>query len=762
MKDFRSFRAVLFILSVIFVFNVSLTRAEEARTEENKIPRIDAVGDSIYIDGRKFFVKGVGYSPFRPGMYPGARVPLDIVEADFKRIRDAGFNTLRVWGVMPEEQITLADKYGLKVIQAAGVSPNANFAYEGFVRQAESQVRQMARISKNHPNVIMYLVTNEPHSQAIVDSGVDKTLDLYKRLVEIIKREDPLRPVSMANAHWTIWLDQSIWDIISFNVYNYAPSFVENITYSNFIKNIRDLAGKDKPFLVTEYGLSVSPEGQGKKGYGGNTRQEQAEGVVEDLRGLIQGGAIGGCVFEWNDEWWKAGGAALHDSHPEEWFGIVGIESKENPEGNARKAYYALKEEFRMLVIKPAEGQKIWNNADIEVNAMPEVKNVRYKIDENDWVDLDSDSEWWRGFISGQPLAPGVHVLTVRGITGAKKDITRKLNVIKCADKGELPPSVAIELTTDKPSYENGEIMKIKARLTDASGAPLENYPLKMGVFNSINNYSRAWQAKTNDRGFFTGSIHVMGKHDDWYYVYWVSADSEHYGYHTKESRIGYVKAQAKDGYPLKRLIAKRAENITVDGVMEDEWLKADRIIMDVDNNFIEGDIKDNSDLSAEARVLWDESNIYLLVCVEDNFPMVGGYEKWDLWKGDCAEFFVSMDPSKIQEKGYTPCDFQILIGANGGMWISDQAKGGTRNNAPVLSRAVSKAGGKGYVLEVKINVSNFSDKPLHVFKSGEILGFDLALNDADEGMTRKAKLVWNGTEEGYKDAAVWGRLKLE
>ncbi|MBU4376950.1 MAG: hypothetical protein KKD29_05675, partial [Candidatus Omnitrophica bacterium] len=730
--------------------------------EENKTPRIDIVGDSLYIDGKKFFVKGVGYSPFRPGVYPGAKVPLDIVEADFKRIKEAGFNTVRVWGIMPEEQITLAEKYDIKVIQAAGVSPNSDFTYEGFIRQAESQARQMARISKNHPNVIMYLVTNEPHSQAIVASGVDKTLDLYKKLIGIIKKEDPLRPVSMANAYWTIWLDQSMWDVLSFNVYNYCPSLVEEIGYPNFVKNIRELSGRDKPFLVTEYGLSVSPEGPGKRGYGGNTQEEQAEGVVEDLRGLIQGGAIGGCVFEWNDEWWKAGNAAVHDSHPEEWFGIIGIEARENPQGNPRKAYNALKEEFKMLVIRPIEGQRIWNSTDIEVNAMPEVRNIRYKIDEGDWVDLGKDFEWWRGFVSGESLTPGVHVLTVKGISGSKNEITRKLNIIKCASKENLLPPVAIELTADKPFYVNGDVMKIKARLTDRSGTPLENYPIKIGVFNSINNYSRMWQAKTNDRGFFTGSIPVVGRHKEWYYVYWVSADSEDYGYKAKESRMGCARAEARGGYPLKWITAKKAENIVIDGIMEDEWLKTERITIDLDNNFVEGEIEDNADLSAEARVLWDEGNLYILVRAEDNFPMTNGYEKWDLWKGDCAELFLSVDPSKIQEKGYTPSDFQILIGTNGKMWISNQAEGGVRNNIPVLSSTATKVGGKGYVLEAKINVSNFWNKPFRTFKSGEILGFDIALGDADESMMRKAKLVWNGTEEGYKDAAVWGRLKLE
>ena len=756
-------RITLKRLWIVLIFLAAvLIKPPLARAEEDKAPRIDIVGDNLYLDGKKFLVRGVGYSPFRPGIYPGGPVSLEIVEADFKRIKEAGFNTIRVWDTMPEAQLSLAEKYGLKVIQAAGIKPNAKFDYEGFLRQAQSKVEQMVKVSKNHPNVIMYLLTNEPHSQAIVDSGVDKTIDMYKKLIEIVKRGDPSRPVSMANAYWTLWLDQSMWDVVCFNVYNYDPALVRDIGYANFIENLRDLHAKEKPFLVTECGLSVSPHGPGGEGYGGNTQEEQAEGIIKDLRGLIQGGAIGGCVFEWNDEWWKGGNAAMHDPHPEEWFGIVGIESKENPAGAPRKAYYALKEEFKMIVTKPTEGYRMFNSADIEVNASSDIKNVRYKCDEGEWSGLTNDSEWWRGMIAGESLASGLHALTIKGINGNNAEVSRKFNIIKCASKEEILPAVNIELTADKPAYQNGDILKIKARLLDKAGNPLENYPIRMGAFNSTNNYTRCWQGRTNDRGFFTGSIPVIGRHSQWYYVYWAGTETEDYSYKTKEGKIGYVRAESGDGFPIKWLTAKKAENITVDGVVEDEWLKADKIDINSDANFVEGSIQDNDDLSAEARVLWVEGNIYILVCVQDNLPAKNGYEKWDLWKGDCVELFISIDPAKIQEKGYTASDFQILIGTNGRMWISNQAKGGVRNSAPVLSYAMTKKTETGYVLEAKINVSNFWDKPFRVFKKDDILGFDIAIGDADESGIRKGKLVWNGTEEGYKDSSVWGRLKLE
>jgi len=298
----------LFLVAVIFIS--ALFAQDSILAAGDKIPCIKIIGDSIYLDGKKFFIKGIGYSPYRPGQLPGSPIPMEIVEADFKRIKEAGFNTLRVWDTMPKEQLELAEKYNLKVIQAAYLQPNVDFKYSGYMRMAESKVRQMCKLSRNHPNVIMYLIMNEPHAQAIMNSGVDNTLNLYKQLIEIIRQEDPNRPVSIANAYWTLWLDQSMWDVVCFNAYSYTAP-VAGIGFANFVKGLKSLHSKDKPLVVTEFGLSVSPKGSA--GYGGNTEKEQADGLVDCFRKLIEGGAVGGCVFEWNDEWWKEGTPDVHN-----------------------------------------------------------------------------------------------------------------------------------------------------------------------------------------------------------------------------------------------------------------------------------------------------------------------------------------------------------------------------------------------------------------------------------------------------------------
>lgn len=760
-EDRRRLKLFLIYISCAVFFISMPSICELVYAKDDRALTIELAGDNIYLGGQKFLIKGIGYSPYRPGQWPGEKIPLSVIETDFIRIKEAGFNTIRVWGIMPEEQLGLAEKYGLKVIQAAGLKPNADFGYSGYVRQAESMAKMMCSSSKKHANVIMYLVMNEPHADSVIKSGVDNTLNLYRRLAAIIKEEDPGKPVSMANAFWTVWLDQSMWDVVSFNTYSYWPPIAADIGYDNFVENIKSLHAPNKPFAVTEFGYSVSPKGDGKGNYGGNTEDEQAEGIIRCFRGLIEGGAAGGCVFEWNDEWWKEDKPYRHDEGPEEWFGIVGIEDTKNTLGTPRKAYYSLQDELKLIITEPKNGHRMLDKADIEANASPSLTGLRYRIDNGGWLNLEKNGEWWRGTLDSSGLNAGLHILTVKGTEGGK-EIKRELNIIKCKDEKDLLPPLSIELTTDKPSYKNGDEAEIKVCLKDRDGLPIKNHYVKIGIFNTLTDFVKRWEGYTGDDGAFSKKIPVVGRYKEWYYIYWAGAEAEDYGYKRKEGKFGYVRANIGEGFPLKWLTAKKSEKIEIDGIMEEEWLKANPAKLDLDTCYSEGSISGADDLSAEVRMLWDSDNLYLLADITDNIAANNKFAKGEIWRGDCVELFVSLDPGKIPYAGYSNADFQILIGANGQTWIPGQAKGGVRNDSAKSSKTVVKKSDKGYILETKINISNFCYEPFRIFKINDILGFDVAIGDADETGEREGKIIWNGTGEGYKDSAVWGRLKLE
>ena len=82
---------------------------------------------------------------------------------------------------------------------------------------------------------------------------------------------------------------------------------------------------------------------------------------MSNADGYGEGNALGGVVFEFADEWWKAYEPAKHDVHTqwlgpfsdgwvyEEWFGVCGQgDGKNSPYlRQLRKSYFVMKELWR-------------------------------------------------------------------------------------------------------------------------------------------------------------------------------------------------------------------------------------------------------------------------------------------------------------------------------------------------------------------------------------------------------------------------------
>jgi beta-glucuronidase len=121
----------------------------------------------------------------------------------------------------------------------------------------------------------------------------------------------------------------------------------------------------DKPAFITEFGCPAYAQGQSLD----EAEELQAEyhrGCWEDIENNLAfaggaGNALGGIVFEWLDEWWKAYEPLRHDTKGlftgpfpdgymhEEWLGVAG-----QGDGNLspylrqlRKSYYTYQKMWR-------------------------------------------------------------------------------------------------------------------------------------------------------------------------------------------------------------------------------------------------------------------------------------------------------------------------------------------------------------------------------------------------------------------------------
>ena len=463
--------------------------------------KIEAKGDWIYVDGVKFLIKGIGYSPFRM-QFGYEYVPDSLIEQDFKRIKEAGFNTIRTWGIVPERVLKLAKENGLMVILGVWIESAGLFDNPAFIQNAIKEVRKAAKLGKNYDNIIAYLVMSEPKVDAVLKAGIRRTETFQKKLVNAVHQVSPNALVSISNWIKTSWLDMTKFDISCYNLYGYDfDASRANIGIGNYVAWLKSKY-VSKPLIVTEFGYSVSPQGDGSYGYGGNTVEEQTNGIVKLYKEIIQNGACGACVFEWNDEWWKSGNPFVHDPTPEEWFGLLEV-GPDNLEGTPRPAFYAMKDAFKVTVIEPKDVSRITGEIQFEINTLPTIESVEYRVGNDEWNSLskETNSCWWKGVWNSARTPDGEKVIQIRGCEGKEITKVQELHVWTYNEKAIPLEPIFINVETDKKTYNKEESIKLSVTISDQDQKPVNNYPVNFAFEQPYIWDPMQWQAKTDNNG---------------------------------------------------------------------------------------------------------------------------------------------------------------------------------------------------------------------------------------------------------------------
>jgi len=367
-----------FLLTVLWIL-CSLSPGGWAQTVEVK-------NNSFYIDGQKFFVKGIGFEiSALPGELPWNKTfNPDQLHFDIQRIISGGFNTIRTWAPFSAQELELLQQYDIKIIMGIWINPQGDFSDAGFVNEAKATVRNVLSYSKNYNNIIAYLIMNEPLPEAIFKAGYKNTVALWKELTDIIHTQHPNRPVSIANTSVGTYIKPDIFDFSAYNVYIYNPVTVNYLHgYRDFIHYLQQMNEPGHPLIITEYGLSVSPTGPGNWGYGGNSLAEQQEGILHMYKGLVDGGAYGSCVFNYSDGWWKAGNEFVHDDAAEEWFGLVEYTSLTDKQGEERPAWKTVSDYQSAIITQPGSPEIYLNKVPVEIFLNDTIKRIDVMLDSN-------------------------------------------------------------------------------------------------------------------------------------------------------------------------------------------------------------------------------------------------------------------------------------------------------------------------------------------------------------------------------------------
>jgi beta-glucuronidase len=361
----------------------------------------------LLVDDEPYIIKGITYAPTKVGQSPDSGTladwsredmnqngrpdgPYDAfvdknlnnrqdadepAVGDFQLMKEMGVNTIRLYHhpQRPDKKLLrdLYNNYGIMVIMADFLGKYALGSgtswYEGTdYRNPQHQknmlqsVMMMVEEFKDEPYILFWLLGNE--NVYGVACNADKYPQAFFKFANTVAKEikkiDKNHPVAICSGD-TLFLDtfgrlSPDIDIFGTNAYRGRYGF------GYLWQAVKEEA--DKPVFITEYGCPAYAQGQ--------LRQQAEELQADYHRGAWEdiilntepdsgvGNSIGGIVFEWLDEWWKAYEPALHDTKNlfagpfpdgymhEEWLGLCSQgDGKYSPFlRQLRKSYYLYKE----------------------------------------------------------------------------------------------------------------------------------------------------------------------------------------------------------------------------------------------------------------------------------------------------------------------------------------------------------------------------------------------------------------------------------
>jgi exo-beta-1,3-glucanase (GH17 family) len=352
------------------------------KTQTTTATKVEVKDGWYYLNGERFFIKAIGYEiGARPGQNPYKDTISDLgrVRFDMNVIKDAGFNTIRTWSQMSEEQLKVVQESGMKIIFGIWILPEGPYGDAEFMKNQVSLVEKVVSYTKNYDCVISYLILNEPMTDHIYKCGAKEMANMLTTLKGILNTQHPGIPVGISgNASTNDFMDMNLLDFYGYNCYDYSNGQCGTLGYTGFLSWCKNLNQNKKPMIITEFGYSVSDLGFGK--YGGNTLEEQKYGVVRNYRELIDAGAVGACPFYYADGWWKGGEPAVHNNTAEEWFGYWGYSDLNDTIGAPRPVWYALSSYLKGLVISPKNQQVYGTEIPVELFLDTKIRQVIVRL----------------------------------------------------------------------------------------------------------------------------------------------------------------------------------------------------------------------------------------------------------------------------------------------------------------------------------------------------------------------------------------------
>jgi exo-beta-1,3-glucanase (GH17 family) len=398
-----------FFFLLIIVIIIGSCNENESLSNENPFEKenINFGVNNNYIlkNNLPFQIKGVVYVPGYPGYLPweienSTSLPVELrnsISTDINNIKAMGANTIRFWGAPRycyEALKNVGDLNFIQVIWIKGDEPD--FQNPAFKENTKTYIREVidriySVFNDNSPPLVAITIGNELSETSILstnaahpyinsfkgnyiitDSNITATEAFIAEMADFARTYEfstygNKSLLTYSNEIRTAdIIDIPFLDFISHNAYSYAvpyyrpgtvPGSSSGTLFQGWIEEIKS-KHPNKPLLITETGLSVSPNashaGPPNYGYGGNTESEQATGLLQNINDINTSAlpTAGVCIHEYSDAWWKFGLEDSYSQDPddvEEWFGIVKLKnSTDGYTTEFRNSYNAIKNAWQL------------------------------------------------------------------------------------------------------------------------------------------------------------------------------------------------------------------------------------------------------------------------------------------------------------------------------------------------------------------------------------------------------------------------------
>ncbi len=393
--------ATALLLSVFAARAVIAQTSTEAGGGTSAIVKVvqDANGSRLQVDGKDFLVRGMNWDYCPIGQNYSYNLwdqPEDMIQAALDRemplLAGAGVNAIRIYAGIPTKWVKyIHDRYGIYCIINHTVGRygftvdgvwhvNTDYSDPKTRAAIAAEVAGLVKMYKGTPGVLMYLLGNENNYglswasfeiEALPKGERDTArarylYSLFEEIAKATKAADPDKAVAIANGDLqyidVIAQECKDIDILGTNVYR-------GISAGDLYQKVHDKLGI--PVMYTEFGSDAFNAKDMRE-----DQAMQAKYVIGQWNEVYRqsaghggvGNAIGGCVFQWADGWWKYKQEErldIHDTNAswpdgaytedyvqgdnnmnEEWWGICAKGAPDNRglyDLYPRAAYYALR-----------------------------------------------------------------------------------------------------------------------------------------------------------------------------------------------------------------------------------------------------------------------------------------------------------------------------------------------------------------------------------------------------------------------------------